>query len=46
MKIEKILNNSVVVTRNDKNQELVVMGKGLAFKKKIGDPVDVSPVYL
>ncbi|MFS0561275.1 BglG family transcription antiterminator LicT [Terribacillus sp. 179-K 1B1 HS] len=44
MKIDKILNNSVVVTRNDANQELVVMGKGLAFKKKIGDSIDVYQI--
>ncbi|MFP7169918.1 PRD domain-containing protein [Terribacillus sp. FSL K6-0262] len=44
MRIEKILNNSVVVTRNDANQELVVMGKGLAFKKKIGDTIDPSGI--
>jgi beta-glucoside operon transcriptional antiterminator len=44
MKIEKILNNSVVVTQNEMNQELVVMGKGLAFKKKIGDTIEVSQI--
>jgi beta-glucoside operon transcriptional antiterminator len=44
MRIEKILNNSVVVTKNETNQELVVMGKGLAFKKKIGDTIDAAQI--
>ena len=30
--IEKILNNNVVLTSNDKNEGIVVMGKGIAFK--------------
>lgn len=37
MLIEKILNNNVVVTRDKLNREMIVMGKGLAFKKAIGD---------
>ncbi|EOH85741.1 hypothetical protein EVI01_24000 [Enterococcus villorum] len=37
MRIEKILNNNVVITRNELNQEMIVMGKGLAFKRKVGD---------
>lgn len=37
--IEKILNNNVVLTTNEKNEEIVVMGKGIAFKKKIGDKI-------
>ena len=39
MRIEKILNNNVVVTRDKLNREMIVMGKGLAFKKKIGDAI-------
>ncbi len=37
MLIEKVLNNNVVITRDERNQEMIVMGKGLAFKKKVGD---------
>lgn len=44
MKIKKILNNNVVVTLNEHNQEMVVMGKGLAFQKKIGDKINKSNV--
>lgn len=36
MLIEKVLNNNVVITRDEKNQEMIVMGKGLAFKKESG----------
>lgn len=40
MKIERILNNNVVIIKNDKGIDEVVCGKGVAFKKKIGDVVD------
>lgn len=34
--IEKILNNNVVLTLTEHQEEMVVMGRGLAFKKKVG----------
>ena len=37
MEIKKILNNNVVVSNNELNQEIVVMGRGLAFQKKVGE---------
>ncbi len=40
MKIHKILNNNVIVTFDDKGNEKIVMGCGLAFKKKVGDIID------
>lgn len=40
MRIEKVLNNNVVTVLNDRNQELVVMGRGLGFKKKTGDLIE------
>lgn len=40
MKIAKILNNNVVVTLNEHQQEQVVMGRGLAFQKRVGDTLD------
>lgn len=40
MKIEKILNNNVVITLNERREEVVVMGRGLGFKKKAGDVLD------
>ncbi|WP_239256805.1 BglG family transcription antiterminator LicT [Listeria ilorinensis] len=42
MVIKKILNNNVVVAENTSGKEIVVMGRGLAFQKKIGDIVDES----
>lgn len=44
MRIEKVLNNNVVMTTNDTNQEMVVMGRGLAFQKKVGDTIDPSKI--
>lgn len=40
MIIQKILNNNVVVCSNEFGNEVVVLGKGLAFQKKIGEAVD------
>lgn len=37
MIIEKVLNNNVVIVKDEKNIEKIVMGRGLAFKKKVGD---------
>ncbi|MGC6767515.1 BglG family transcription antiterminator LicT [Enterococcus sp. LJL128] len=37
MIIEKILNNNVVMARNASGEETVYMGRGLAFKKRVGD---------
>lgn len=39
MQIQKILNNNVVITTDQKNNEIVAMGRGLAFQKKIGDEI-------
>lgn len=40
MIIEKILNNNVVLTLTENQEEMVVMGRGLAFNKRIGDEID------
>ena len=40
MKIDKVFNNNVVQVLGDKNEEIIVMGKGLGFQKKTGDEVD------
>ena len=42
--IETILNNNGVLTSNDKNEEIVVMGKDIAFKKRVGDKVSKSAI--
>ncbi len=40
MKIKKILNNNAVVSVNEKNQDVVVTGSGIAFQKKSGDIIE------
>lgn len=37
MIIKKILNNNVVITTDENDKEIVVMGRGIAFKKRSGD---------
>lgn len=44
MVIEKILNNNVVVTKDKNGEEIIVMGRGLAFHKKTGDDIDPAMV--
>ncbi|GAA5417313.1 transcription antiterminator LicT [Paraliobacillus ryukyuensis] len=44
MNIKKILNNNVVLSTNDNNEEIVVMGRGLAFQKKVGQTVDAEKI--
>ena len=44
MKIAQVLNNNVVTVINASEQELVVMGRGIGFKKHPGDLVDETKV--
>ncbi|WP_411681940.1 BglG family transcription antiterminator LicT [Clostridium thailandense] len=44
MKIKKVLNNNAVTVINENNQEIVVMGLGLAFKKRTGDELEEEKV--
>ncbi|EGT3616363.1 PRD domain-containing protein [Clostridium perfringens] len=44
MIIHKVLNNNVVTSFNDNNEEVVVTGRGIAFKKKYGDTIDKSKI--
>lgn len=37
MKIHKVINNNVVVVLNKRQQEQVVMGRGIGFQKRTGD---------
>ena len=49
MNVTKVINNNIVISENDDQQELVVMGKGLGFKQKPGDLIDeakIEKVYL
>lgn len=44
MIIAKILNNNVVVVLDKQQREQVVMGRGLAFQKRVGDTLDTSRI--
>ncbi|MBC2579199.1 BglG family transcription antiterminator LicT [Clostridium sp. DJ247] len=44
MIIKKILNNNVVVVMDENDNEIIVMGKGLAFQKKSGDEIDETRI--
>lgn len=44
MKIEKILNNNVVIVLSDKGHEQVVMGRGVGYHKKAGERLDSQAV--
>ncbi len=44
MKIAKILNNNVVVVLDEQLREQVVMGRGLAFQKQVGESLDGSKI--
>jgi beta-glucoside operon transcriptional antiterminator len=43
MHIDKILNNNVIITK-DNGIEQVIMGRGIAFKRRIGDNIDESRI--
>ncbi|MGY3717889.1 BglG family transcription antiterminator LicT [Sutcliffiella cohnii] len=40
MKVERVINNNVISVIQPDGSELVVMGKGIGFKKKTGDEVE------
>ncbi|MBD1381481.1 BglG family transcription antiterminator LicT [Metabacillus arenae] len=44
MEIIKVFNNNVVLTENEHKQEMVVMGRGLAFQRRVGDAIDNEKV--
>lgn len=44
LQIEKILNNNVVIILDENDQEVILMGRGLGFKRKIGDEISESQV--
>ena len=42
--VKKILNNNAVISEDSNCSEVIVMGKGIGFSKKIGDLIDDSKV--
>lgn len=41
--IEKVLNSSVVLAKNSKNEEVIILGKGIGYGKKPGQEVESGP---
>ena len=44
MKIAKILNNNIAIAVNDKGEDIIVMGCGVAYQKRYGDMIDESRI--
>ncbi|WP_161998716.1 BglG family transcription antiterminator LicT [Enterococcus asini] len=44
MKIVKVLNNNVVLSKDEKDNEVILMGRGLAFQKRAGDFLEESRI--
>lgn len=44
MIINKILNNNVVVILDEDNKEQIVMGRGIAYKKRVGDEIEKNMI--
>ncbi len=44
MKVSKILNNNLVLSRNAENEEIIVKGLGIGFHAQRGDTIDESLV--
>lgn len=42
MRIRKIYNNNLASIMDENNNEIIVMGRGLAFGKKVGDEIEES----
>ena len=40
MRIKKVINNNILCVVDDTGGEMIVTGKGLGFKRKIGERVD------
>ncbi|MGL4337573.1 MAG: BglG family transcription antiterminator LicT [Turicibacter sp.] len=42
MIIKKILNNNAVLSSNDKGEDIIILGKGIAFQKKVGESITLT----
>ena len=42
MYIEKVLNNNAFISLDENGEEIIVMGKGIAFGKKGNQQVDLT----
>ncbi|WP_330847948.1 CAT RNA binding domain-containing protein, partial [Streptococcus suis] len=44
MIIKRVLNHNAVIAQNNKNVDILLFGKGIAFGKKVGDAVPPSSI--
>lgn len=44
MIIKKIFNNNALLAEDEKQNEVILMGRGIAFQKKNGDPLDETKI--
>lgn len=44
MIIQKVINNNVVSTFDSNGKEVILMGKGIGFRKKTGDELDKTKI--
>ena len=43
-KIQRVINNNVICSVNEKGEEIILRGKGIGFQKKAGMSVEASSV--
>lgn len=44
MNVKKVINNNIVKSIDSANNEVLVMGKGIGFQKKVGDPINTEAI--
>ena len=44
MLVRKILNNNVITSNGEDGQEIIIVGNGIGWKQKVGEPVDESKI--
>lgn len=43
MHIQKVLNSSVVLVQDDSGEESILLGKGIGYGRKAGEPIERHP---
>ena len=43
MHIQKVLNSSVVLVQDDSGEESILLGKGIGYGRKTGEPIERQP---
>ena len=44
MRVKRVINNNILCTIDEKGNEMIVTGKGIGYKKRVGEFVDVSSI--